>query len=630
MNNSVTVESSDIRDESTSRTSIGAEIKIDPIKIHSDAREVVVRGLPTSRFIPDDSLVETIIRAVSETKLESFDFELISNTFFYDSDVESGRISNGVVETPKEVADYIVRSALSSWRQTNKGLGNSFSVLSNLSWLDPCVGGGVFPCAILQMYFDQLGSKNIADLPRIKVFEIAPIGIATTLCNIKKLLETKRLDFEEYVLEEKISIVCGDFLKHAVDLGDLFSDLNKSDIVVGNPPYVRSTRLTQARRKEIRKLFPTIYSGGADLYTYFVAGGINLLRSKGILAFISPVAFSRAKSGQSLRRWMSSKIALDTFIDLDETQVFPDADLHSAIYVLVKDIPQKKNVKHLVISDREKLEILCQDKCQPKRAIFEFGTDVWSIHTSRRKYTKFASTFSNTVTLSELNLGIFSGIRPGYKAAFVLNETESQSFSPQVRDKWIKPIAIAPKIERWKTRLTNDYIIVIPAGTEVIDGELHDHLSIYKDRLINRPEVKDERYWHNLRSCSYYARMEKRKIGFPDLSATQRFSVIAKGTYLMDGAYFIDTDDPIFLAILNSEAAREYFEKRCSSVGSLSTGGRFRFKKTFLQEFRVPQNILDEGDLQDEVRKVTKNILRYGENEERLSRINSLVLELYG
>ena len=71
------------------------------------------------------------------------------------------------------------------------------------------------------------------------------------------------------------------------------------DVIIGNPPYIR--------QEEIKELKPNLqqnyqcYTGVADLFVYFYELGLNLLRSKGHLIYISSNKYFRAGYGESWR-----------------------------------------------------------------------------------------------------------------------------------------------------------------------------------------------------------------------------------------------------------------------------------------------------------------------------------------
>ena len=105
-------------------------------------------------------------------------------------------------------------------------------------------------------------------------------------------------------------------------------------MVVGNPPYIRQEWLT-ADQAVLGERFPQLYHGMADLYVYFYELGLDLLRRRGRLAFVSSSAFARSSYAERLRGHLCP--CLEQFVDLGDTQVFEDAkDVYPAIVVLSK------------------------------------------------------------------------------------------------------------------------------------------------------------------------------------------------------------------------------------------------------------------------------------------------------
>lgn len=580
---------------------------------------------PVSRFVPVD-LIRIILAAVQNVDLQGADSEVIANSFFSNEAVRRNRMNDGVVETPKYIARFIVSTAYRRWRALN---AKTDQLRSGPHWLDPCSGAGAFPCEILGFYWDELGARQISELPYLTFAELSPTGMALTLCNVKLELQSRGLDFSEYLATGRLTFYCGDSLELFPEGSSLFDRDFAFDIVVGNPPYVRATRLTTQYKKQLRQYAPNVYSGGADLYTYFIASGIANLRPNGVLAYISPAAYTRAKSGQVLRRWLRGRAALDTYLDLDETKVFEEAELHSSIYVLAKQPVQHSTVHYQRVSNTSELSMLCDGSLAIKQVTFERESDGWSFHNSDAEYQAYATIFAGTQPIRNLGLTVYSGIRPGYSDAFIIDEKTYLTFSENVRKNWFKPTILPANIIRWHGAKRLNFMLIIPAGTKTIDAELLNYLLPFKERLSRRVEARKSDEWFTLRPCSYYSTMNQRKIAFPDLSAKQRFALVDPGVFVPDGAYFIDSDDSVLLGILNSSIAKMYFINKCSSVGNLSAKGRFRFKKTFVQDFPVPPQYREDGPIQSEIRAIVDEIVITGEKAALLRQLDRLVTNLY-
>ena len=93
------------------------------------------------------------------------------------------------------------------------------------------------------------------------------------------------------------------------------------DIVIGNPPYVRQ-ELLRPIKPTLKRLFPEVYAGTADLYIYFYKRGTELLSAEGVLTYISSNKFLRAGYGKKLREFFTDKTSLQQLLDFGSVPVF--------------------------------------------------------------------------------------------------------------------------------------------------------------------------------------------------------------------------------------------------------------------------------------------------------------------
>jgi len=83
------------------------------------------------------------------------------------------------------------------------------------------------------------------------------------------------------------------------------------DLLIGNPPYVRQEELKNVTvqdsngkdspLKEVLKGQYECYTDTADLYVYFFERSFQLLRTGGVLSFITSNKYFRAAYGERLR-----------------------------------------------------------------------------------------------------------------------------------------------------------------------------------------------------------------------------------------------------------------------------------------------------------------------------------------
>jgi tRNA1(Val) A37 N6-methylase TrmN6 len=110
------------------------------------------------------------------------------------------------------------------------------------------------------------------------------------------------------------------------------------DVIIGNPPYVRQEQL--GPDKPYFREHYEVYHGVADLFVYFFARGLRLLRKDGRLAYISSNMWLRNNYATPLRQYLRTQTTVETIIDLGNTRVFADApDLSPSIQIVRKTLP---------------------------------------------------------------------------------------------------------------------------------------------------------------------------------------------------------------------------------------------------------------------------------------------------
>ena len=120
-----------------------------------------------------------------------------------------------------------------------------------------------------------------------------------------------------------------------------FSKL-RFDVIVGNPPYMKSEDMKNITPLEL-PLYKTNYDSAYkqfDKYFLFLEQGINLLADDGILEYIVPSKFTKVGAGKKLRELLADKEYLNSIVSFGANQVFADKTTYTCLLILNKK-PQK-------------------------------------------------------------------------------------------------------------------------------------------------------------------------------------------------------------------------------------------------------------------------------------------------
>ena len=510
---------------------------------------------------------------------------------------------NGVVLTSNILAEDMVRMSIIEWLHSNTYLNRetitdyfygtrSISYedklfinehLAALTWYDPCVGGGVFPMSIIEVY-KELG---VSTVPNIYGNDLNPLYVAATKKRFELSLDTKcSVKLDEHFL-------CRDALDCNLSQYDLFS-WNKSeqhyDIVIGNPPYVKAGNIEKKVKKKYERNYPEIENKGADLYTYFISHALNALKDKGILTFVTPAQFQMSHYGKSIRRVIEKKGDICTVADFNELSVFKNIGVHTTVYTIVKAKEGKDFLRYEydVLPNETPFEKLYyQGTVFPQKNVSEKG---W-FFSSTNAYKVLEYLESLGIPLSEYSDNVLSGIKSSCKSAFFVKEKDLSGFEESDLCKCRKML-LPKKVKRWRSSWEDDYMVVVKKD-ELLDesSKLYAHMVKYKAELCSRSDIAGHKTWYGLRPCSYYDKFDIPKIIYPDIATECRFSMDKEALYIPDGAFFIPSEDYYLLGVLNSCIGRYYFRQKCARIGNPMKGGRIRFKKVYIENFPVvPEN----------------------------------------
>lgn len=365
--------------------------------------------------------------------------------------------------------------------------------LVGIRLLDPACGSGAFLIeAFDQMYAEYRqsnerltelrGARPLLDLDR-RILENNLYGVdlndeAVEICRLSLWIKTAHRGKPLTSLDHSIRVgnsVVSDPAVHpqAFDWQAAFPEVFQAggfDVVVGNPPYIRQEWL-KAYKAHFEERFPNVFTGTADIYVYFYALGLQLLRPGGRMAFISSNAFSRSAYGTRLREHVAAN--LDQFIDLGYTQVFADAkDVYPAIVVLSKrdktHVEADRSVRTMRLRRNDATGDLAElvQACGWDVPIAKLNPEGWQFDAPEVVATR-EKLLRGVRPLGEyVGTRTFLGLKTGLNEAFVIDDSRrDQLVKAQPRSaEVIKPFVGGQDLRRWYPEHSGRWLICFPNG----------------------------------------------------------------------------------------------------------------------------------------------------------------------
>ncbi|MFM6447464.1 MAG: class I SAM-dependent DNA methyltransferase [Microcystis panniformis] len=376
------------------------------------------------------------------------------------------------------------------------------------------------------------------------------------------------------------------------------------DVVIGNPPYIR--------QEDIKELKPTLqktyqcYTGVADLFVYFYELGLNLLKPKGNLTYISSNKYFRAGYGEKLRQLLGDSTTIYNLIDFGDFPVFEEAIAYPSIITLSKNKSKNNQFQALSWDETKKQDIarfatvleqdgliIAQENLKP---------DGWRLESSQI-LDLLAKLRNAGQPLGEYVEGRFYyGIKTGFNEAFVIDRATRDRLinehpsSAEV----IKPFLRGRDVKRWCVDFAEQYLIKIESSenkehpwsklsgqeAEKIFDEtypaIYKHFSQFRKSLIKRCD--QGRFFWELRSCIYWQEFEQPKIIYPNICKRNEFAWDELGYYTNQKAFIISSSDKVLLAVLNSNVVMFLFKNLLSKL----QGDFYEPSSIFMKDFPIP------------------------------------------
>jgi methylase of polypeptide subunit release factors len=228
--------------------------------------------------------------------------------------------ADGATFTPRKLAGFVARQIAATVQVAN---GRTIRVL------DPAVGEGALLISLLEELY-ALEIRNV----EVHGFDTNPDSLYVAEQSIQKKFPLVSTVFSPL-----------NFLVYAEQFANTFSlfrremSADKFDIIIANPPYVRTQIMGALNAQALAANFGL--NGRVDLYHAFLLGMIEVLGDNGVAGIIVSNRFMTTKSGSSVRKVLREAVSLKHVWDLGDTKLF-DAAVLPAVLLLTKGEPPEK------------------------------------------------------------------------------------------------------------------------------------------------------------------------------------------------------------------------------------------------------------------------------------------------
>tara|TARA_R110002033_G_scaffold158532_1_gene194669 strand:+ start:4208 stop:6136 length:1929 start_codon:yes stop_codon:yes gene_type:complete len=521
---------------------------------------------------------------------------------------------NGAVYTPENIRNYIVNSIF-------KKLPKSDEFFAQAKFGDISCGCAGF----LYTITEQLRKKTNRSYFEIYNSNIYGLDIkGYSVVRSKLLLSLLAIYNGEDIVEFKFNLFKGNALNF--DWKNESNQIAKSngfDAIVGNPPYVGSSKIDD-ESKSFLKNWKVTKTGKGDLYIPFFEIALENLNERGFLGYITVNSFYRSLNGRALRSYFSENKFDISIIDFDREQLFKGRSTYTCICLIGRQ--SKNEVKYVKSESKNILKIKLRDFIKiPYEILNDY--DGWLLvdEETRKIIYKITSTGKTLGKKFEIRNG-FATLKNDIYVFRPIAEDNEYYFLKQGEKKYkiekkICRNAIKPNILKSENEIkVNTEKIIFPYDSNIEDINLFEEKSIYvkildeeilklkyplaykylsdNKKILAKRDKGDGDYdkWYSFgrsQALTYYGF----KLFFPYISENPCFVFTNEKDFLFYNGYAILSKNDRRLLILQKILKSKIFWFYIKTISKPYAGGYYSLAKNYLKGFGVCDLTLNEEEI---------------------------------
>ncbi len=507
------------------------------------------------------------------------------------------RKSEGVTYTPPSLARFVAREIV--------GLLRSWSRERSLRVLDPAAGEGSLARALL----DELSGGGFTS--------VSFLGLDTD----PSALEVAEASTSDRYRKYDVRFEVEDFLRQRFPPtpGDRIRDSRPFDLIIANPPYVRTQVLGGRDARALAERFSL--KGRVDLCFAFLLTITDVLSPDGVAGIIVSNRFMTTKAGKSIREFIPERIHIHSLWDLGDSKLFNATVLPAVILGTGFDHPSSANIASARFTSlyltsesprvhaRDPVDALQHEgvvelddgrRFQVQRGLLDTGPrrgDVWRVTTD-----EIRDWLESVDRATWCNFGDLGKIRVGVKT------TADRVF---IREDWcvcdgkepelLRPLITHHVAHRYRASSPIKRILYphITQGGRCVPVDLSRYpraamyLERHKTTLKARPYLsRVGRRWYEVWVPQDPSAWEKPKLVFRDIAERPVFWMDTSGAIVNGDCYWLAPSETtkighiwLALAVANSMFCEVYYDRRFNNK---LFAGRRRFMTQYVEHFPVP------------------------------------------
>jgi tRNA1(Val) A37 N6-methylase TrmN6 len=553
--------------------------------------------------------------------------------------------ANGVHYTPPELAGFLA-AVTAEW------LANC---TDTIRVLDPACGSG----ALLRAFALALPAEIRHRLILVG-YETDELAIAQATASLRELHGP-----QVQLLHQDFLAVCSGISEQRSLFGNAEDEsLTPFDVVIANPPYVRTQVLGSAKSKALAQKFGL--TGRVDLYHAFAKGMAGVLKPGGVLGLLTSNRFLTVKSGATLRDLLTKHFAIRSIYDLGDTKLFAAAVLPVIVVATrSKSAVEDRPCFHRVYQYREAVNAPVPEVPSLLQALrdtrisglLQTPSGVFKIergYLSHREHdrvwalaTKSRERFLATVARKRRNTfhdvaRIRVGIKTTADEVFIRQKWSDVAAGGEPEAELLRPLIRHGDARRWHWSGHPGQSVLYPhvsAGRDQRPIDLRRfprgrrYLEAHRERLTRRHYlIEGGREWYEIWVPHRPHEWSLPKVVFPDIAENAKFFLDTSGAIVNGDCYWITLRDGVdadylllLLAVANSSFAARYYD---IAFHNKLYAGRRRFMTQYVKQFPLPD--LNCSAARKAIRAVAKLVSGDSVEDQLESEVDALVWQAFG